>query len=201
MKHVCFTTAMEKELLHTGVRRLLEAVRNEEWTLHRSLGAERECPGIREKVARASAGRRAAAELLRQLRAGAAVDGCAEPVVGEVGGWERIHADAHHAMTDLLAELAATDEDTLAAEPGTGRISGPWWARRSPTAAARRRLSPRHDPQQSGARVGPGRPHRLAQLVLHLAGLALHVLLDILGLAPGVLPHALGAVLRRLPRL
>src|SRR5439155_8588751 len=50
-----------------------------------------------------------------------AVDGCAEPVVGEVGGWERIHADAHHAMTDLLAELAATDEDTLAAEPGIRR--------------------------------------------------------------------------------
>src|SRR2546423_14234845 len=121
MKRVCFTTAMEKEPLHAGVLRLLEAARNEEWTLHRSLGAEREGRGIGEKVARATAGRRAAAELLRQMRAGAAVDGCAEPVIGEVGGWERIHADAHHAMTDLLAELEATDEDTLAAEPGIRR--------------------------------------------------------------------------------
>src|SRR2546423_262391 len=121
MKRVCFTTAMEKEPLNAGVLRLLEAARNEEWTLHRSLGAERECPGIREKVARATAGRRAAAELLRQMRAGAAVNGCAEPVIGEGGGWERIHADAHHAMTDLLAELEATDEDTLAAEPGIRR--------------------------------------------------------------------------------
>src|SRR2546423_14563511 len=121
MKHVCFTTAMEKEPLHAGVVRLLEAARNEEWTLHRWLGGERECPGIREKVARATAGRRAAAELLRQMRAGTAVDGCAEPVVDDVGGWERIHADAHHAMTDLLAELDATDEDTLAAEPGIRR--------------------------------------------------------------------------------
>jgi hypothetical protein len=112
---------MAQEPLHAGVLRLLEAARNEEWTLDRSLGADRECPTIREKVARATAGRRAAAELLRQIRAGVAVDGCAEPVVGDVGGWERIHADAHHGMTELLAELAGTDEDTLATEPGTRR--------------------------------------------------------------------------------
>src|SRR2546429_136696 len=117
MKRVCFTTAMEKEPLHAGVLRLLEAARNEEWTLHRSLGAERECPGIREKVARATAGRRAAAELLRQMRAGAAVNGCAEPVIGEGGGWGRVHPDAHHAMTDPLPQPEATGEDTLPAEP------------------------------------------------------------------------------------
>jgi hypothetical protein len=41
---------MAQEPLHAGVRRLLEAARNEEWTLDRSLGADRECPTIREKV-------------------------------------------------------------------------------------------------------------------------------------------------------
>jgi hypothetical protein len=112
---------MAQEPLRAGVHRLLEAARTEEWTLDRSLGAERECPAIREKVARATAARRAAAELLRQIRAGASVDGCAEPVVGDVGGWERVHADAHHGMTELLAELAGTDEDTLAGEPGIQR--------------------------------------------------------------------------------
>ena len=75
--------------------------------------------GGRSGKERATAGRRAAAGLLRRIRAGAAVDGCAEPVVADIGGWERIHADAHHGMTELLAELAETDEDTLATEPGT----------------------------------------------------------------------------------
>src|SRR2546423_3063773 len=114
MKRVCFTTAMEKEPLHAGVLRLLEAARNEEWTLHRSLGAERECPGIREKVARATAGRRAAAELLRQMRAGTAVDGCAEPGGGDVGGWGRSHAAPPPAMTDLPPPPDAPDGDALA---------------------------------------------------------------------------------------
>ncbi len=112
---------MAQEPLHAGVLRLLDAARTEEWALDRSLGVERENAAIREKVARATAGRRAVAELLRQIRAGACVEGCAEPAVGDVGGWERVHADAHHGLTELVAELAATDEDTLAAEPGRRR--------------------------------------------------------------------------------
>src|SRR2546423_15163050 len=112
MKHVCFTTAMEKEPLHAGVVRLLEAARNEEWTLHRSLGAERECPGIREKVARATAGRRAAAELLRQMRAGTAVGGGAGPGVAAVRGGGGGHARPPPPQTGPPAAADAHDEDT-----------------------------------------------------------------------------------------
>jgi hypothetical protein len=38
---------MARQPLHAGVLRLLEAARNEEWTLDRSLGADRECVTIR----------------------------------------------------------------------------------------------------------------------------------------------------------
>src|SRR3982751_4780170 len=102
---------MAQEPLHAGVLRLLEAARDEEWTLDRSLGAERERPPLREGMSPAPAARRAAPELLRQLRAGVPVDGCAEPVVADVGGWERVHADAHRGRTELLAEPAGPAED------------------------------------------------------------------------------------------
>jgi tetratricopeptide (TPR) repeat protein len=107
--------------LRVGVLRLLEAARNEEWTLDRSLGDEREDPAIRELVARATAGRRAAAELLRKVRAGEPTNGCGEPVVEHVGGWERVHTEAHHGLAALLAALAEIDEDGLATEPGIRR--------------------------------------------------------------------------------
>jgi hypothetical protein len=109
---------MDQRPLRAGVLRLLEAARNEEWTLDRSLGAERDEPALRELVARASAGRLAAVDLLRRVRAGERVDSCATPEVTDVGGWERVHADAHHAMTELHAALEDADEDLLAAEPG-----------------------------------------------------------------------------------
>src|SRR2546423_7285696 len=118
MKHVCFTTAMEKEPLHAGVVRLLEAARNEEWTLHRSLGAERECPGIREKVARATAGRRAAPELLRQMRAGTAGRGRAEPDRHHVRGLAAGHPETDHARTLLRAAQGATDAGADPARDG-----------------------------------------------------------------------------------
>jgi len=121
MKHACFTDSMtskEESPLRAGVRRLLLAARNEEWTLHRSLGEHRECPSIRELVAWATAGRRVAADLLRRVRAGQSADGCAQPTVDTPGSWEQVHADAHHGMTELLAALDEMDEEQLATEPG-----------------------------------------------------------------------------------
>ena len=118
MKRPCFNAGMT---LRAGVLRLLEAARNEEWTLDRSLGDERECPRLRETVARANAGRRVAVELLARVRAGERVDECEPPVVVEVGGWEQVHADAHRALAELHAALDGANEDLLAAEPGVPR--------------------------------------------------------------------------------
>jgi hypothetical protein len=116
---------MTDQPLANGLRRLLEAARNEEWTLHRALDpADREAsgsesaPSIRELVARASAGRRGATEMLRLVLAGSAdIDGCADPGPGVVGTWAQVHADAHEAMTALHAILAQVDEEQLARNP------------------------------------------------------------------------------------
>jgi hypothetical protein len=110
---------MEQRPLRAGVLRLLEAARNEEWTLDRALGDERDDPGLRELVARANAGRRAAIEILQRVRTGRSADDCEVPATGAPGGWAQLHADAHHALTELYAELDRTDEDQLAGEPGT----------------------------------------------------------------------------------
>ncbi len=99
------------------MRRLLEAVRNEEWTLHRSLGPELLASSIRDRVAQATAGRRAATEQLRKVRAGESDDGCAKVAVGTVGTWAEVHTEAHHAMVDLLAALDEVTEEHLSAEP------------------------------------------------------------------------------------
>jgi hypothetical protein len=112
---------MEQRPLRAGVLRVLEAARNEEWTLDRSLGDERACPALRESVARANAGRRAAVELLARVRAGERVEECAPPEVSDVGTWEQVHADGHRALSALVAALDDADEDLLAAEPGIPR--------------------------------------------------------------------------------
>ena len=119
---------MTERALRSGVRRLLAAARTEEWTFHRALPAEeRERAGepgaesIKELVARASAGRRAAAQELHAIRQSGEASGCEDPTVGPVGSWIEVHRDAHEAAGQLLTALDSVDEDSLAAEPGQRR--------------------------------------------------------------------------------
>jgi tetratricopeptide (TPR) repeat protein len=116
---------MTDQPLHIGLHRLLEAARNEEWTMHRGLGPEaREgagtdgAPAIKELVARASAGRRSATDMLRLIHQGQTdVDGCAEPVPAPATSWAQVHRDAHEAMTGLIGALDAVTEEHLAINP------------------------------------------------------------------------------------
>jgi hypothetical protein len=114
--------------LRDGVLRLLEFTRNEEWTFDRVLTAdERErsgserSPEIKELVARASAGRRAATQELRQALMGEQADDCADPVTGPVGEWPEVHRDAHAACVELIEALDRASEELLALDAGPGR--------------------------------------------------------------------------------
>jgi len=111
-----------------GVRRLFEIARNEEWTLGRALTeCEREragtdgAPEIKELVARASAARRRATEMLREVAAGRPADGCEEPAVGPIGTWAEAHGDAHDAMSALHAALDGVTEEQLGGNVGPRR--------------------------------------------------------------------------------
>jgi len=114
--------------LRDGVRRLLETARNEEWAFSRALTAdERErigsegVPEIKELVVRATAGRRNATLMLREVAAGRPADGCVEPPPGPVGTWAEAHRDAYNATAELLGALDAVDEAQLAANSGPRR--------------------------------------------------------------------------------
>lgn len=114
--------------LRDGVLRLLAAVRNEEWTFDRVLTVEERersgsdgVPEIKELVARASAGRRAATRELQQALAGEEADDCADPLPEPVGSWAEAHRDAHTAMTELHETLGRVDEERLALDAGPGR--------------------------------------------------------------------------------
>jgi hypothetical protein len=114
--------------LGNGVRQLLETVRREEWTFLRALtDEERErpsadgAPEIRELICRASEARAYATLMLREVAAGRAADGCAEPPAGPVGTWDEVHHRAHEAMTELHAALDAMSEEQLALNPGPVR--------------------------------------------------------------------------------
>jgi len=111
-----------------GVRRLLETVRNEEWTFHRALtDCEREragadgAPEIKELVARASAGRVHATEMLHEVAAGRSADGCEDPPVGPIGTWVEVHRAAHDAMSALYGALDRVTEEQLGADTGPRR--------------------------------------------------------------------------------
>jgi hypothetical protein len=114
--------------LRDGVLRLLEAVRNEEWSFERALSdAEREDlgteqqPAIKQLVAKASAERRAATRELQKAMAGEVADDCADPPMTDVGTWTAVQRDAHEAMTELFDALQRIDEERLAADAGPGR--------------------------------------------------------------------------------
>jgi len=116
---------MSETPLRDGVRRLLETARNEEWTFTRALTADERdrigtegAPEIKELVVRATAGRRHATSMLREVAAGRSADGCIEPPPGPVGTWAEAHHDAHNATAELLGALDAVDEEQLAANPG-----------------------------------------------------------------------------------
>jgi hypothetical protein len=120
--------AMTTTLLRDGVRRLLEVVRNEEWTFDRALTeAEREqiggegTPEIKELVNNASAGRRRATEMLHKAAAERSSDGCVDPQPGPVGRWPEVHREAHDAMSALHVGLELVDEDRLAGDVGPQR--------------------------------------------------------------------------------
>ncbi len=114
--------------LRDGVRRLLEAARNEEWTFNRILTAEERervgsegAPEIKELLMRATAGRRRATAMLREVAAGRSADGCVDPELGPIGTWAEAHRDAHETMSGLLVALDGVDEEQLAANPGPRR--------------------------------------------------------------------------------
>ncbi len=114
--------------LRNGVRNLLSAARNEELTLARAVAAEdRErdgsagADGIKKLVARSTAGRRRATEMLHEVAAGRSADGCEEPELGVIGTWSEVHSEAHGAASALLAALELVDEEQLALDPGPRR--------------------------------------------------------------------------------
>jgi hypothetical protein len=119
---------MTETPLRDGVRQLLAAARNEEWTLSRAL-----CPGDLEKtgtegalelkdlLVRTNAGRRLATSMLRAALAELPVDDCEAPAPGPTGSWAEAHGDAHEAMTGLLSLLDAASEEHLAVNPGVQR--------------------------------------------------------------------------------
>jgi hypothetical protein len=119
---------MTETPLRDGVRRLLETVRNEEWTFDRLLtdcertrtGDER-APEITELLARANGGRRYATFMLQEVAAGRSVDDCAEPPAATVASWAEAHRDGHLAMSALLEALLRVGEDELAAHQGPAR--------------------------------------------------------------------------------
>jgi hypothetical protein len=120
--------AMTETPLRDGVRRLLETVRNEEWTFDHVLtecerqrtGDER-APEITDLLARANGGRRHATQMLQENAAGRSVDDCPEPPAAAAATWAEAHRDAHVAMSALLEALDATGEDDLAAHHGPDR--------------------------------------------------------------------------------
>ena len=114
--------------LRDGVRNLLSAARNEEYTLARAVAPdEREhdgtagADGIKKRVARATAGRQRATEMLHEVAAGRSADGCEEPVLGVIGTWSEVHSSAHAGASALLAALEFVDEEQLALDPGPRR--------------------------------------------------------------------------------
>ena len=114
--------------LRNGVRQLLAAVRNEEWTFDRVLtecerkrtGDER-APEITELLARANGGRRYATSMLQEVAAGRSADDCVEPPVAAVATWAEAHRDAHVAMSALFDAVDAVGEERLAAHHGPTR--------------------------------------------------------------------------------
>ena len=128
MKHQCSTVCVTQTPLRDGVLHLLSAVRNEEWTLQRILDADQRervgteaAPEIKDLLARASAARRTATAMLREVAAGRPANGCAPVDAPPAGSWEATHADAHDAMTALFTAVTAATEDQLAEDPGKRR--------------------------------------------------------------------------------
>ena len=109
------------DTLRESVRRLLQAVRREEWTYHRALTEVQRESDIRTLVTRASEARRYATNMLQAAAEGRPTDGCVEPAPGPVGDWAETHHQAHEAMTALHAALDATTDEQLAADPGPRR--------------------------------------------------------------------------------
>src|SRR5512138_651208 len=119
MQRSCFTVPMT--ILREEVKGLLRAVRREEWTFHRALTAEQRESDIRELVQRASEARRHATAMLQAVAASRGADSCEPLEPGEAGPWDRVHHEAHEAMTALHAALDPVSEDQLASDPGPGR--------------------------------------------------------------------------------
>jgi hypothetical protein len=78
-------------------------------------------PEINDAVRVASAGRRLATMMLREMAQGRSLDGCAALEAAPPCPWEVTHRDAHEAMTGLFEAVDAATEEQLAADPGAPR--------------------------------------------------------------------------------